>query len=122
MVFKNEARPAMKGASPKSEIQLMVSDGTLSGSSEATPLIIFNNAHRALMEHRDVEAALGFQRIVRRYFSNALVPEAHYWLGESYFRQKDFIGASQQFRIVLREYPDSSRASDASIKLGLMGE
>lgn len=122
IVFKNITRVGSKRVPQKSDLQPMGSESTLSDSSDATPTSIFNNAHRAFTEERYGEAATGFQRIVRYYFTNPLVPEAHYWLGESYFRLKDYMGATQHFRILLGEYPGNHRAPDALFKLGLMGE
>ncbi len=122
IVFKNLARPGGKSASLQTGLRAISSEGAPDGISEASATIIFSDARRAFMEGRYAEALSGFQRIVRYHFDDSLVPEAHYWLGECYFRRKDFIAASHQFRILLSEYPRNQRTADILSKLGIMGE
>jgi tol-pal system protein YbgF len=47
-----------------------------------------------------------------------LVPEAHYWLGESQFQTKQFNDAAETFLKIYKEYPNAVKAPDALLRLG----
>ena len=45
---------------------------------------------------------------------------AHYWLGEINFLQKNYDAAEEEFKTVTAKYPKSKRVSDAMFKLALV--
>jgi tol-pal system protein YbgF len=47
-----------------------------------------------------------------------LVPEAHYWLGESQYQMKQFKDAAETFLEIYNEYPNAVKAPDALLRLG----
>lgn len=49
---------------------------------------------------------------------NTLVPNAVYWVGESFYSQKDYLVAIDLFREVLRRFPESGKAKAAMLKIG----
>lgn len=49
---------------------------------------------------------------------NTLVPNAVYWVGESFYSQKDYLVAIDLFREVLRRFPESGKAKSAMLKIG----
>lgn len=66
----------------------------------------------------DFESAItGFQRYLSRSPKMGRTPGAHYWLGESYLGQRNYLQAILEFEMVIREYPQSSEVPRA-----LLGE
>jgi tol-pal system protein YbgF len=61
----------------------------------------------------------GFQRFIKDFPTTSLTPNAHYWLGESFYGQKDYVRAMQAFEYVATEYPGNEKVPAALFKLGL---
>lgn len=57
---------------------------------------------------------------LKHYPKGAYVANAHYWLGEINFLQKNYDAAEEEFKIVTAKYPGSKRISDAMFKLALV--
>lgn len=57
---------------------------------------------------------------LKQYPKGVYVPNAHYWLGEINFLQKNFDAAEEEFKIVINKYPKSKRIADAKLKLALV--
>ena len=47
-----------------------------------------------------------------------LVPEAHYWLGESQYQTKQFNDSAETFLKMYKDYPNAVKAPDALLRLG----
>lgn len=47
-----------------------------------------------------------------------LVPEAHYWLGESQFQMKQFNDSAETFLKISTEFPNAVKAPEALLRLG----
>ena len=60
----------------------------------------------------------GFRSFVRRFPSDRLAPEAHYWLGESMFQRQRYRDAAEAFLNVSTKYENTARAPDALLRLG----
>ena len=71
-------------------------------------------------------AITGFRTYIQNYPKTSLVPNAQYWLGESYHSQKNYAQAIEEFEVVIRDYPDSPKVPSALFKQGealeLMGD
>ncbi len=65
-------------------------------------------------------ARLGFRQLIQTYPQDERVPDALYFIGESYSAQPD--SAAQYYTTVVRDHPSSPRASSALYKLGLLAE
>lgn len=52
------------------------------------------------------------------YPSSSLAPNALYWIGESYYDEKNYAQAILAFKEVRRKYPKSAKAPDAMLKTG----
>ncbi len=63
-------------------------------------------------------AIAGFRTYIQNYPKTSLVPNAQYWLGESYYSQKNFAQAVEEFDIVIREFPESPKVPSALFKQG----
>jgi tol-pal system protein YbgF len=69
--------------------------------------------------HKDYALAeKAFADFLRKNPENELAPEAHYWLGESYFQRQRYQDAADSYLVVVRNYEKSSKAPDSLLRLG----
>ena len=69
------------------------------GVPTITPTSAFNLAYNDYLNGKYDLAVAGFQRFVKDFPGTSLTPNAYYWLGESYYQQKDYVRAIQSFEI-----------------------
>jgi tol-pal system protein YbgF len=73
----------------------------------------------ALVERFEAaESARLFQAFLRDYPASPLVPNAYYWLGESYYVTQNYDLALDAFQTLLAQHPGSRKEADALLKLG----
>ena len=58
-----------------------------------------------------------FLDFIRDYPKSSLLPNAHYWLGETYFDQHKFVEAILAFKDVPDLFPKHHKAPDALLKI-----
>ena len=59
-----------------------------------------------------------FRTFLRRFPSDRLTPDAHYWLGESLFQRQRFRDAAEAFLNVSTKYETTAKAPEALLRLG----
>jgi tol-pal system protein YbgF len=79
---------------------------------------VYAQAFDALKAGSYSVAITGFKDFLGTYPASPLAENAQYWLGESYYVNKDYESAAGAFRTVLKKWPDSRKAPDALLKLG----
>ncbi|MBP6626393.1 MAG: tol-pal system protein YbgF, partial [Arenimonas sp.] len=73
----------------------------------------------ALVERFEAaDSARQFQGFLRDYPASPLVPNAYYWLGESYYVTQNYDLALDAFQTLLTQHPGSRKEADALLKLG----
>jgi tol-pal system protein YbgF len=73
----------------------------------------------ALVERFEAdESARLFLAFLRDYPTSALVPNAYYWLGESYYVTQNYDLALEAFQTLLGQHAGSRKEADALLKLG----
>jgi tol-pal system protein YbgF len=73
-----------------------------------------------LLRQADYPAAEeALRTFVQRYPNDPLAGNAEYWLGETYFVRKDYNNAAATFAEGYRKYPQSGKAADNLLKLGM---
>jgi len=77
---------------------------------------IYNQARIDYTQGRYALAISGFQDVLAADPRGDLADNAHYWVGESYFAQRQYERAIDSFDAVVRDYPDSNKRSDAYLK------
>ena len=87
-------------------------------SSTATPDELYKKALNDYTRGKYDLAIDGFRTYIILYPNTPLLPNAHYWLGESLYRLRNYGLAIRQFGIFLTEYPDSPKAPGAMLKQG----
>ena len=66
------------------------------------------------------ESATKLREYLKIYPQGSYVANAHYWLGEIKFLQKQFDAAEEEFNLVISKYPKSKRVSDAIFKRAIV--
>jgi tol-pal system protein YbgF len=75
---------------------------------------------KALIDRGDYEQSEGaFRDYLRTYSKDKRVPEATFWLGESYLRRTRYREAAEHFLTVTSKYSSATRAPEAMLKLGI---
>jgi tol-pal system protein YbgF len=64
------------------------------------------------------KATTAFQQFLVTFPDSALVDNAQYWLGESYYVTRRYDDALKAFRTVVDKYPQSRKLPDAWLKIG----
>ncbi len=126
---QSQLAPFMKPESPSGEPSRQSKPAKLPPPPEAVPLIpgvpgitptsAFNLAYNDYLNGRYDLAVTGFHRFLKDFPSTTLAPNAHYWLGESYYNLKDYVRAMQAFERVVKDYPGHEKVPSAFFKLGL---
>ncbi len=84
-----------------------------------SPTSAFNLAYNDYLNGRYDMAVTGFQKFTKDFPTASLVPNAYYWLGESYYNLKDYVRAMQAYEQVVVEHPSSEKVPAALYKVGL---
>ncbi|MDF1677672.1 MAG: tol-pal system protein YbgF [Legionellaceae bacterium] len=72
-----------------------------------------------LVKSKDFDkAVMAMKHFIQHYPRGGYTANAHYWLGELYMTKQAFNDAIQQFETVLNSFPNSSKSSASSLKLG----
>ena len=84
-----------------------------------TPDDLFQSSYQALFQMHYDEAQSGFKSFLEKYPTHDLVGSVDFWMGESYWAQKDFASSAQYYRDSYTKYPKGRRAPESLLKLGL---
>ena len=77
----------------------------------------YNNAYATLKKNPD-HGIQSFSNFLKKYPTDPLAENAHYWIGEAKYAKKDYRGAIDSFVVVLNKYKSGRKAPDAAVKLG----
>jgi len=110
-------------------------------TTQATPLItptLNNNAvpettlsesgayeqalNLALKEKKFDEAIVKFKQYQLQYPDSSYMPNVHYWLGQLLFTKGQKAEARAQFESLVNNFPQSTKRSDAIVKLGKIAQ
>jgi tol-pal system protein YbgF len=77
----------------------------------------YQTAYQRLIKQGDAAgAAQLFQAFLQRYPDSALAPNAWYWLGESYYINREFALALKSFELLVQRFESSNKTPDAALK------
>ncbi len=65
------------------------------------------------------QAVLDFEQFAEKHATHPLAASAHFWIGEAYFRSRDFEHAAGQYQRAIDLAPAGERTPDALLRLGL---
>ncbi len=86
--------------------------------SAATPDELYRNALNDYTKGNYDFAINGFRSYIALYPKTSLLPNAQYWLGESYYSQKNYDQAIKEFELLAKEHPDNPKVASAMLKQG----
>ncbi len=89
------------------------------GAGSEAPKAIYERAYGNLLQQDYAAAQAGFRGFLRKFPQHDLVPNALYWLGETYYVQQNYIDAAEAFDIVTAAYGASNKAPDSQLKRGM---
>lgn len=87
--------------------------------SPDSPESLYERSNEALLRRQFGDAEAGFRTFIEKFPDHSLAGSAQYWLGETYYAQSDFRQAAQAFLRGYKQYPNSRRAADSLLKLGI---
>jgi tol-pal system protein YbgF len=65
------------------------------------------------------QAVLDFEQFTEKHAAHPLAASAHFWIGEAYFRSRDFEHAAAEYQRAIDLAPAGERTPDALLRLGL---
>lgn len=77
----------------------------------------FDNALQLYINGQDRAAASAFERYLQAYGRRSDAAEGYYYLGQAKFRQRDFEGASLAYISAIQDWPTTTWAPDAVVRL-----
>ena len=88
-------------------------------ASAPSPEKMYAAAMASFQAEEHGQAVLEWTDLTRRFPEHPLASNAQYWIGEAYYRQRDFRQALLEFRRVIDGYPKSQQIPEALLKIGL---
>jgi tol-pal system protein YbgF len=92
---------------------------SVAATSIGNPRSDFDAAYASFSQKQYDQAEMGFRRFLQSNPRDKLVPEATFWLGETYLQRSRYREAAEQFLNVSAEHPDAAKAPDALLRLGI---
>lgn len=92
---------------------------TPGGVSSSDPTLQYEQAFADLKSERYAQAQKGFEGFLNNHKDHVLASNAKYWLGETFYVQGNFDKSARIFAEGYRSYPDSPKAPDNLLKLGM---
>ncbi|WP_243374822.1 tol-pal system protein YbgF [Microvirga solisilvae] len=92
---------------------------SVAATSTGNPRGDFDAAYAAFTQKDYDQAEMGFRRFLQSNPRDQMVPEATFWLGESYLQRGRHREAAEQFLNVSADHPNASKAPDAMLRLGV---
>ena len=84
----------------------------------ASPQDEYDMAYGYVLRKDYALAEQTFRDFLKKYPNERLVPDAHYWLGESMFQRQRYRDAAESFLAVSTKYEKSGKAPDSLLRLG----
>lgn len=91
---------------------------SIAATADADPRVVYDTAYAYLLQAQYERAEMSFRQYLQSHPRDALVPEATFWLGETYAQRGRHREAAEQFLKVSTEHPSSRKAPDALLRLG----
>lgn len=115
--------PAPANAPTSGKLGSMVTNvdqnGNASDASANTPTGQYEAAYTLLKSQDYAGAQNAFDAFIKKYPDNSLVPNAKYWIGESYYVRNQFDQSARVFADTYQKYPKAPKAPDTLLKLGM---
>jgi tol-pal system protein YbgF len=87
-------------------------------ATNATAQAAYDDAFKSLRAGDYVKSSRDFRNFIQQYPDSTLLPNAFYWLGESYYATSNYQVAMEAFQHLLTQFPQSEKVPDAMLKVG----
>ena len=104
------------------ELNKRLKDVTLSGSAApnvATPDALYMKGLELFKAGDMAGARTQLTQFIEKHASHELVPNARYWVGETYYGEKNYEQAILEFQEVVKQHPKKEKAPAAMLKQAL---
>ena len=92
---------------------------SVAATSMGNPRADFDTAYASFAQKDFEQAEMGFRRFLQSNPRDQMVPEATFWLGETYLQRGRYREAAEQFLNVSADHPNAAKAPDAMLRLGM---
>ncbi|XPV74940.1 MAG: tol-pal system protein YbgF [Desulfovibrio sp.] len=103
----------------KSPKKAMASKKSKPQKTSATAQRLYEHALSQILTGNNYEGRTALKKFLRENPSSKLAPNAMYWLGESYYSEKNYGKAILTFKEVTSKYPNHAKSADALLKIGM---
>jgi tol-pal system protein YbgF len=79
----------------------------------------YETAYAYVLQKQYEQAEMGFRQFLQSHPRDRLVPDAIFWLGETYFQRNRHREAAEQFLKISTDHSRAAKAPDAMLKLGI---
>jgi tol-pal system protein YbgF len=79
----------------------------------------YETAYAYVLQKQYEQAEMGLRQFLQSHPRDRLVPDATYWLGETYLQRNRPREAAEQFLKISTQHATSAKAPDAMLKLGV---
>lgn len=109
-------------ATPPSSGQIVptVTPNNNSVPNPPTDTAAYQAALNLLTSKQYAQAMAGFLNYIREHPNGQFVSNAHYWLGEIYFQQRNLRQAELEFNLVINQFASSNKVPDAKLRLAVL--
>ena len=84
-----------------------------------TPEILYQSGQETFKAGDMAKAREAFSRFVELYPQNTMTANAVYWVGETYYNDRNYDQAILEFQKVIKNYPDKEKVASAMLKQGM---
>lgn len=92
-----------------------VSGGAINANQQ--DILDYQKAYELIKQRKFDQAKEAFITFISQYPGSEYVPNAHYWLGELYIIEGDFVKAKVAFQTILKKYPQHTKHPEALYKI-----
>jgi tol-pal system protein YbgF len=92
---------------------------SVAATGSGDPRADYDIAYAYILQRQYEQAEMGLRQFLQSHPRDRLVPDAIYWLGESYLQRNRPREAAEQFLRISTEHARSAKAPDAMLKLGV---
>ncbi|HDH00498.1 MAG TPA: tol-pal system protein YbgF, partial [Nitrospirae bacterium] len=85
-------------------------------SKKSSPDELYKTSYGYLKKGEYKKARKGFSDFLKRYKNNALSDNSQFWLGETYYSEKDYENAIIEYQKLIKSYPKSPKVPSAMLK------
>ena len=115
--LQKSRRQEKKSEEPQKEIPPKEEQTVKPAASDK--LAKYETAYSAFKNKRYKESREKFEAFIKEFPKDELADNAHFWIAETYYNEKDFEGAILAYETFLKKYPNSKKAPAGLLKQGL---